>query len=107
MLEKVPASIRKRHGGSPEEMAQKNGETSSATKEGPKADKPASSDAAQRLRLSQEDVPAYPLEQALRVPRAIADSYAYKPTRPLNVASAMKMAPSSGGFRMLTGAAIA
>jgi hypothetical protein len=64
-------------------------------------------DAAQRTRLSQEDVPAYSLDQALRVPRAIADGYAYKPTRPLNVAGAMKMSPSSGPFRTLTGAAIA
>jgi hypothetical protein len=60
-----------------------------------------------RARLSQEDVPAYSLEQALRVPRAIADNYAYKPTRPLNVAGAMKMSPSAGPFRTLAGAAIA
>jgi hypothetical protein len=46
--------------------------------------------AAKRSRLSQEEVPAYSLEQAIRVPRAIADNYAYKPTRPLNVAGAMK-----------------
>ncbi|MBF6606662.1 MAG: hypothetical protein ACYDAK_02105 [Candidatus Limnocylindrales bacterium] len=57
--------------------------------------------------LSQEDVPSYSLEQALRVPRAIADSYAFKPTRPLNVAGAMKLSPTSGPFRSLTGAAIA
>jgi hypothetical protein len=61
----------------------------------------------QRSRLSQEDVPGYSLDQALRVPKAIADSYAYKPTRPLNVAGAMKVSPSTGGFRMMTGAAIA
>jgi hypothetical protein len=61
----------------------------------------------QRSRLSQEDVPGHSLDQALRVPKAIADSYAYKPTRPLNVAGAMKVSPSSGGFRMMTGAAIA
>lgn len=60
-----------------------------------------------RSRISQEEVPAYSLEQALRVPRAIADGYAYKPTRPLNVAGAMKVSPTSGPFRMLTGAAIA
>lgn len=61
----------------------------------------------QRSRLPQEAVPSYSLEQALRVPRAIADNYAYKPTRPLSVAEAMRMTPSSGPFRMLTGAAIA
>jgi len=64
-------------------------------------------DSSKRPRLSQEEVPAYSLEQALRVPRAIADNYAYKPTRPLNVAGAMKMSPNAGPFRMLTGAAIA
>jgi hypothetical protein len=61
----------------------------------------------QRARLSQEDVPAYSLDQALRVPQAIADGYAYKPTRPLNVAGVMKMSPSSSHFRMITGAAVA
>ncbi len=61
----------------------------------------------QRARLSQEDVPSYSLDQALRVPRAIADSYAYKPTRPLNVAGAMKVAPNASQFRMMAGAAIA
>ncbi|MEX0629955.1 MAG: hypothetical protein WEE67_06260 [Chloroflexota bacterium] len=62
--------------------------------------------AQKRPRLSQEDVPGYSLEQALRVPRAIG-SYGYKPTRPLNVAVAMKMSPASGPFRGITGAAIA
>jgi hypothetical protein len=60
-----------------------------------------------RLRLSQEDVPGNPLEQALRVPRAIAESYGFKPTRPMHVASAMKMSPTSGPFRGITGASIA
>jgi hypothetical protein len=64
-------------------------------------------DSSKRSRLSQEEVPAYSLDQALRVPRAIADNYAYKPTRPLNVAGAMKMSPNAGPFRMLAGAAIA
>jgi len=60
-----------------------------------------------RQRLSQEDVPGYPLDQALRVPKAIAENYAFKPTRPLNVADAMSMSPTSGPFRMITGAAVA
>lgn len=63
--------------------------------------------AARRTRLSQEDVPGYSLDQALKVAQAIADSYAYAPTRPLNVASAMGVRPSSGGFRGVTGAAVA
>ena len=60
-----------------------------------------------RPRLLQEDVPGYSLDQALRVSRAIAENYAYKPTRPMNVARAMGMTPTSGPFRMITGASIA
>lgn len=62
---------------------------------------------ARRARLSQEDVPGYGLDQALRVAQALADSYAYSPTRPLNVADAMGIRPTSGGFRGITGAAVA
>jgi predicted nucleotide-binding protein len=61
----------------------------------------------QRSYVSQADVPAGSLEKALRVPQAIADNYGYKPTSPLQVAAALDVQPSSGGFRMLTGAAIA
>jgi len=57
--------------------------------------------------LSQTDVPAHTLEQALRVPRAIVDEHAGKATKPLDVAHAMKVQPGSGPFRMLCGAAIA
>ena len=60
-----------------------------------------------RPRLLQEDVPGYSLDQALRVARAIADNYAFKPTRPMNVARAMGMSPTSGPFRMITGASVA
>ncbi|WIE62708.1 hypothetical protein DEI97_006085 [Curtobacterium sp. MCLR17_032] len=60
-----------------------------------------------QTRLSQTDVPSYSLDQALRVVQAIADNYAYSPTRPIHVASAMNMTPSSGGFRGMTGAAVA
>jgi predicted nucleotide-binding protein len=63
--------------------------------------------AIQRSYVSQADVPAGSLEKALRVPQAIADNYGYKPTSPLQVAAALDVQPSSGGFRMLTGAAIA
>lgn len=60
-----------------------------------------------RTRISQVDVPAYPLEKALRIPRAIHENYAGKPTTPLRVASAMNVQPSSGPFRVLCGSAIA
>jgi len=60
-----------------------------------------------KKRLSQQDVPSYSLEQALRIPKAIYENYAGDPTTPLKVASALNMQPSSGPFRMLCGAAIA
>jgi predicted nucleotide-binding protein len=61
----------------------------------------------QRSYVSQADVPAGSLDRALRIPRAIADNYGYKPTSPLQVAVALDVQPSSSNFRMLTGAAIA
>lgn len=57
-----------------------------------------------RPRLLQEDVPSYSLEQALRVARAIADNYAFRPTKPVNVAGAMGMTQTSGPFRAISGA---
>lgn len=66
-----------------------------------------SAEGKQKTRVSQTDVPAYPLEQALRVPRAIAENYASAPTAPLRVAKALNSQPGSGHFRMLCGAAIA
>src|SRR5207244_346306 len=68
---------------------------------------PARTTSPKRTYLSQEDVPGYSLDQALRVPRAIGDGNGFKPTRPLDVAGVMKMAPKSGPFRGLCGAAIA
>jgi hypothetical protein len=47
------------------------------------------------------------LDDALRVPRAIAENYAAKPASPLNVAAALEMQPNAGRFRLLSGAAIA
>lgn len=78
-------------------MSDSAGESSQSS-EGAKARKP---------RVSQEDVPGYSLEQAIKVAQAIADTNAYKPTRPLAVAQAMNVTPSSGGFRGVTGAAVA
>lgn len=60
-----------------------------------------------RVYLSQEDVPAYSLEEALRVPQAIFDNYGKQPTAPIKVAAAMNLAPGSSLFKMLCGAAIA
>jgi hypothetical protein len=68
---------------------------------------PAPGAKAKRTRVSQSDVPAYSLADALRVASAIADNYASSPTKPLEVAAAMNLAPNSSHFKMLTGSAIA
>lgn len=60
-----------------------------------------------KKRLSQTDVPAYSLEHALRVPTAVFENYAGKPTKPIDVAAAMELLPNSSQFRMITGSAIA
>jgi len=60
-----------------------------------------------RAYVSQADIPSSDLQDALRVPRAIAEHYAYKATTPLNVAAALEMQPASSTFRQLTGAAAA
>ena len=60
-----------------------------------------------RVRVSQSDVPAYSLDDALRVATAIAENYASAPTKPLEVAVVMNLAPGSSHFKMLTGSAIA
>ena len=60
-----------------------------------------------RQRLSQTDVPAHPLADALRIPRALKDEYAMQPATPVEVGRAIGIKPTSGGFRSLTGAAIA
>lgn len=60
-----------------------------------------------RSPMKQADVPAFPITEAVRVPQAIADNYAKKPTKPLDVAMALDMSVTSGPFRMLTGASVA
>jgi predicted nucleotide-binding protein len=60
-----------------------------------------------RSRVSQADVPAYSIEHALRIPHAIGENYAFKPTSPLHVAAAISLSPQSSQFRMICGASIA
>ncbi len=74
-------------------MAKKNGTTAKVEK--------------QRTYISQADIPSYSLEKAIRIPAAIGDNYGYKPSTPLQVAKALEIQPTSGSFKMLTGAAIA
>lgn len=61
----------------------------------------------ERSYVSQADIPGYSLEKAIKVPAAIGDNYGFKPATPLQVAKALDVQPSSSGFRMLAGAAIA
>ena len=67
----------------------------------------AAAERGKRSYLSQAEVPGCVLDEALRVPRAIAENYAAKPASPLNVAAALEMQPNAGRFRLLTRAAIA
>jgi len=60
-----------------------------------------------RSYVSQSDIPSLSLEKALRVAIAIGDSYGFKPATPLQVAKALEIAPTTSGFKMLTGASIA
>lgn len=64
-------------------------------------------DGGKRSYLSQTEVPSRNLVQALRIASAIADNYGKKPARPLRVAQALSIEPSSSNFRALCGASIA
>lgn len=57
--------------------------------------------------MSQVDVPYYSLSQALRIAGAIGDQLGLKPARPLQVAQALSVQPTTGPFRMLCGASMA
>lgn len=60
-----------------------------------------------RSYMSQEDIPAYDLEEALLVAKALLQEYGGHASTPLDVAAAMDLTPTSGKFRMLCGASIA
>jgi len=60
-----------------------------------------------RSYMSQEDIPAYELDEALLVAKALIQQYGGHPSTPLDVAAAMDLTPTSGKFRMLCGASIA
>ena len=61
----------------------------------------------QKTRVSQTDVPAIPLDEALRIATALRDHYAFSGATPIDVAAALNMSPSSGHFRMICGSSIA
>jgi hypothetical protein len=81
--------------------AKRQQETTDAT------DRGSGAESRRRSRLLQADVPAYTLEEALRVPEALRDQYGKQPTRPLMVGKALDLSPAGPTFRMLTGAAMA
>src|SRR5687767_4901046 len=60
-----------------------------------------------RKYVSQSDVPRHSLDEALRVPQAIAENYALNPTRPLAVAHALGLPREGSTFRTLSGASMA
>ena len=57
--------------------------------------------------MSQEEIPAYDLDDALHVAKALLQEYGGHSSTPLDVAAAMDLTPTSGKFRMLCGASIA
>lgn len=82
------------------------GKVAKQGKSGAKRTAPAA-DVGKRAYISQADIPSYSLEQALRIPRAIAEHFGYKPASPLSIAAALNVLPTSSLFRQLTGASIA
>jgi hypothetical protein len=73
----------------------------------PKKVAPAATPPVKRAYLKQADVPSASLDEALRVPQAILNHYAGKPSAPLQVAKALNMDPKGSQVRVLSGAAIA
>lgn len=76
-------------------------------KPNPKPAKSAGSAKKERAYLSQSDVPWHSVDKALKVAEEIVNNYGSKPTKPLDVAKALDVTPTSSGFKMLTGASIA
>ena len=57
--------------------------------------------------INQSDIPAYSLEEALKIPNTIIDNFGGKPTAPFQVAMAMNTTQASSYWRIISGAAIA
>jgi hypothetical protein len=60
-----------------------------------------------RAKVSQTDFANTTLEVALRIPRAIWENYAGKGAAPHDIAMALDLSPTSGGWRNLCGSSIA
>jgi len=65
-----------------------------------------SSTKAQRNYVSQADIPRIALSEALRVSFVLANEYGKKAARPIDVAAALNMTPTSSTFRVLCGASV-
>ena len=78
-----------------------------AKKRSTTATSPAKNSSKRRKRLSQSDVPAYSLQQALRVCNNLVQNHDGDAISPLQLAQDLNVAPTSGPFRMLCGASIA
>lgn len=85
----------------------KNPTLKASTSAKPSAPSPKAAAGPSRAYLSQEDVPSCSLNEALRVGIALVDQYGGRAATPLDVAAALNVSPTSGGFRMLCGASIA
>ena len=57
-------------------------------------------------RINQNDLPLFPVEEALRIARALHDHCAGSSTAPVDVAIAVGIKPTSSNWRYLTGASI-
>jgi len=60
-----------------------------------------------RSKVSQTEFPIFSLQQAKRIAQAIWDNFAGRGAAPHDVAIALRMSPTSGGWRNLCGSAIA
>lgn len=63
--------------------------------------------AEKRSKISQTDIPNISLEQATKIALALWENFAGKGSAPHNVAMALDLSPTSGGWRNLCGASIA
>jgi predicted nucleotide-binding protein len=63
--------------------------------------------ASKRTYVKQQDVPSASLDEALRLPQAVFDHYAGKPTSPLYLGKALNVDPRGSQLKVLSGAAIA
>jgi predicted nucleotide-binding protein len=72
-----------------------------------KQNKTASKTESKRTYIKQSDVPLMALDEALKIPQAILDHYAGKPTAPLYIAKALNIDPKGSQLKFLSGASIA